>query len=237
MLKEALEYIVGLKEPTVGIYNNEYYSDKPLHRVENYIPKADSVRVHTLTSLLDYIKGHIDEMADKMIVAVESPTTVKLYSQLDENRDREHLMVAEAMLPDFYFGGFMGQESFCINLQSKFIKNEDRELLLKFAGTVEAGTVAQYGDDGVTQKATIKTGLASKGEAIIPNPVRLKPYRTFLEVDQPESDFIFRMREGHGVECAIFEADGGAWQIEAMQRIKAYLQEALEDMPQFTVIA
>lgn len=237
MLKEALEYIVGLKEPTVEIYNNEYYSDKPLYRVENYIPKASSVTVRTLTSLLDYIWGEIDEMTEKMIVAVESPTTVRLYSQLYDNRDREYLMVAEAMLPSFSFNQFMGQESFCINLQSKFIKNEDRELLLKFAGTVEAGTVAQYGDDGVTQKATIKTGLASKGEAIIPNPVRLKPFRTFLEVDQPESDFIFRMREGHGVECAIFEADGGAWQIEAMQNIKAYLEEALNDMPQFTVIA
>ena len=119
----------------------------------------------------------------------------------------------------------------------KFIQNNDRDLLLKFAGTVESGTVAQYGDDGVTQKATIKTGLASKGEAILPNPVRLKPFRTFLEINQPESDFIFRMREGRGVECAIYEADGGAWQIEAMQRIKVYIQNALNDMPQFTVIA
>lgn len=237
MLKEALQYIVGLGEAKVQPINGDMYSDKPLHRVENYIPKADSVKVRTLTSLLDYIKGHIDGMTDKMIVAVESPTTVRLCSQLDDNRDREYMMVAEALLPSFGFNQFIGQESFCINIQSKFIPTEDRELLLKFAGTVEAGTVAQYGDDGVTQKATIKTGLASKGEAIIPNPVRLKPYRTFLEIDQPVSDFIFRMREGHGVECAIFEADGGAWQIEAMQRIKAYLQEALEDMPQFTVIA
>ena len=147
-------------------------------------------------------------------------------------------MVAEALLPSFGFNQFMDQERFCIALQSKFIKNDDRDLLLKFAGTVESGTVAQYGDDGVTQKATIKTGLASKGEAILPNPVKLKPFRTFLEIDQPESDFIFRMREGRGdVECAIFEADGGAWQIKAMQNIKDYLLGALEDMPQFTVIA
>ena len=122
-------------------------------------------------------------------------------------------------------------------MQSKFVPNEDRELLLKFAGTVEAGTVAQYGDDGVTQKATIKTGLTSKGEALIPNPVVLRPYRTFLEVKQPESAFIFRMREGHGVECAIFEADGGAWQIEAMQNVKAYLEKELKGMKRFTVIA
>ncbi len=237
MLKEALQYIVGLGEPVVEIYNDEYYSDKPLHRVENYIPKADCVTVHTLTSLLDYIISGIDEMADKMIVAVESPTCVRLYSQLDDNRDREYVMKAEALLPDFRFGQFMNHESFCIALQSKFEPNDDRELLLKFAGTVESGTVAQYGDDGVTQKATIKTGLASKGEAIVPNPVRLQPYRTFLEVAQPESDFIFRMREGQGVECAIFEADGGAWKMEAMRRISKYLRDYLEDFPQFTVIA
>lgn len=237
MLKEALQYIVGLGEAKTAILHGDVYSDKPLHRIDRYFTKADCVTVYTLTSLLDYINGDIDGMAENMIVAVESPTRVRLYSQLDGNRDREYLMMAEAFLPKFSFNQFIDQESFCIALQSKFIPNTDRELLLKFAGTVEAGTVAQYGDDGVSQKATVKTGLASKGEAIIPNPVKLKPYRTFLEVEQPESDFIFRMREGRGVECAIFEADGGAWQIQAMQNIKAYLQKELEHMPRFTVIA
>lgn len=238
MIKEALQYIVGLSKPNFQALDGYMYSDKQLYRIDYYRPNASSVTVRTLTSLIDYIMANIDCMAEKMIVAVESPTTVRLYSKLDENRDREYLMVSEAFLPEFRFGQFIDQESFCIALQSKFIPNDDRELLLKFAGTVEAGTVAQYGDDGVTQKATVKTGLASKGEAIIPNPVTLVPYRTFLEIEQPESDFIFRMREGRcGVECAIFEADGGAWQIEAMQKIKAFLQDALKDMPQFTVIA
>ena len=238
MLKEALQYIVGLSEAKKEVINGDVYSDKPLHRIDTYCPKANSMTVRTLTSLLDYIKGTSDILAfSNMIVAVENPTTVRLYSELDCNRDREYLMVAEAFLPNFNFNQFIDQESFCISLQSKFIQNQDRDLLLKFAGTVESGTVAQYGDDGVTQKATVKTGLASKSEAILPNPVRLKPFRTFIEIDQPESNFVFRMREGRGVECAIYEADGGAWQIEAMQRIKAYLQEAMKDMPQFTVIA
>ena len=237
MIKKALEYIIGMADPWVECVNGDMYSDKELHRIDTYYPKATCLNVHTLTSLLDYIRSEIDDMKGKMIVAVESPTCVRLYSMLDSNRDREYMMKAEALLPEFKFGQFIEQESFCIGLQSKFVSNEDRELLLKFAGTVEAGTVAQYGDDGVTQKATIKTGLASKGEAILPNPVKLIPYRTFLEVEQPESEFIFRMREGRGVECAIFEADGGAWKMKAMYAIKEYLQEALEDLPQFTVIA
>ena len=107
---------------------------------------------------------------------------------------------------------------------------------IEFAGTVEAGTVAEYGDDGVSQKAAIKTGIASKGEAIIPSPIKLKPYRTFLEVSQPESDFVFRMKESMGVFCALFEADGGAWKMDAMEYIKWYLEDRLPE-EQLTVIA
>lgn len=242
MIKEALQYIVGLGEANVKEYvlpdgEKGLYSDKPLHRLETPIPVAEKLYLHTLTGLVDYIKSGSDKFADKMIVEVQSPTKVHLYSQLNEKRSREYLIEVDAMVPEFNFDRFYGQEEFCIALQSKFVPNEDRELLLKFAGTVEAGTVAQYGDDGVTQKATIKTGLTSKGEALIPNPVVLRPYRTFLEVEQPESAFIFRMREGYGVECAIFEADGGAWQIEAMQNVKAYLEKELKGMKRFTVIA
>lgn len=242
MIKEALQYIVGLGEANVKEYilpdgEKGLYSDKLLHRMETPVPVAEKLYLHTLTGLVDYIKSGADNFADKMIVEVQSPTKVHLYSKLNKRRDREYLIEVDAMVPEFSFDRFYEQENFCIALQSKFVSNEDRELLLKFTGTVEAGTVEQYGDDGVTQKATIKTGLTSKGEALIPNPVVLKPYRTFLEVDQPESAFIFRMKEGRGVECAIFEADGGAWRMEAMQNVKAYLEKELEGMEQFTVIA
>lgn len=236
MIKQALEYIVGLKEPVITDIGGDTYSDKTLNRI-SYIPYAKAIEMCTLTSFVDYIKANIDAMKDKMIIHVVSPTCVKLYSQLDNERKREYLVEVNAQLPDFRFGDYIGHEAFCIALQSKFIQNDDRDLVLKFAGTVEDGTVAEYGDDGITQKATVKTGLASKGDAIIPNPVKLRPYRTFLEVEQPESAFVFRMRSERGVQCAIFEADGGAWKNAAMKNIKEYLQFELADMPQFTVIS
>ena len=40
-----------------------------------------------------------------------------------------------------------------------------------------------------------------------------------------------------GVQCAIFEADGGAWMMEATKRIKEYLQKELAEYPEFTVIS
>ena len=40
-----------------------------------------------------------------------------------------------------------------------------------------------------------------------------------------------------GIECAIFEADGGAWKNVAMKSIKEYLQFELVHLQQFIVIS
>lgn len=238
MTRDALQYVVGLKTAEVLDINGERYVDKDVYRVDNEL-RASAIQMNTLTSLVDYLKAGVDTMSEKMLVQVVSPTKVRVLSMLDADRKREELVDVEAMIPDFEYGRYMGNERFIIALQSKFIDNDDRALLLQFAGTVKDESIAQYGDDGVTQKATIKTGITSVGDAVVPNPVKLRPFRTFIEVEQPESAFVFRMRqaEGHGVECAIFEADGGAWKNAAMKSIKEYLQYELAELPQFTVIS
>jgi hypothetical protein len=239
MIKKALEYIVGLSTSIEKI-NGEVYSDKPLNRI-SYVPRASSIEMNTLSSLIDYIKSGVDSFCDQMIIHVQSPTKVSMYSALDAERKREYVVEVNASVPAFSFNQFMGHESFCIGVQSKFIDDEhtDKALLLKFAGTVEAGSVAEYGDDGVSQKATVKTGIASKGDAIIPSPASLKPFRTFVEVDQPVSSFIFRMKDERcgGVQCALFEADGGAWKLDAMEAIHEYLVRNLEGFDNFIVIS
>ena len=234
MFKDALQYIVNLAKPEVQTIDGETYSDKNLHRI-SYNPKADAIEMTTLSSLVDYIKSGYDTMG-KMIIHVQSPVKVQMYSALDAERMRECVVEVKAQVPGFDFNRFIDHESFCINVQSKFLPNDDRALLLKFAGTVEAGTVAEYGDDGITQKATVKTGIASKGDAVVPNPVTLKPFRTFVEVEQPSSQFVFRMQGNSCVQCALYEADGGAWKLEAMKAIKAYLEAELKDIPGFVVI-
>lgn len=237
MIQKALQYIVNLAEPKVQTINGETYSDKALHRV-SFNPKAEPITLNTLTSLVDYLISGFDSHG-RLFVHVVSPTEVAVFSALDGERIREEILEVRAIVPSFSFGQFIDHEAFLIGLQSKFLNDDDRALLLKFAGTVEAGSVAQYGDDGVTQKATIKTGVASKADAVVPSPVTLRAYRTFLEVDQPSSQYVFRMKQGSAgsVQCALFEADGGAWKIEAKEAIKAYLVAELEGYEDIVVIS
>lgn len=92
MLREALEYIVGLGESKQHEINGSIYSDKELYRVDTYFPKALAIELNTLTGLVDYIKSSIDEMPGKMIVDVKDPETVRLYSQLDPKSISDHVL-------------------------------------------------------------------------------------------------------------------------------------------------
>ena len=243
-LKEAIEFITNLKEgsmePKVLEINGNTYCNKNLTRY-HYFPKADSLSVNTLTSIVDYIKGKPEELRETMILHVISPTEVRLYSGLVDERNREELMRADAIVNEFRFDRYYDQERFLIELQANFIESDDLTVLKQVAGNIESGTTANYDDDGVSQKTTIKSGIANKTDVIVPNPVKLRPYRTFAEIEQPQSSYVFRIQDGdHGPSFKLVEADGGLWKNATMKKIKDYLAyELAEELEKYhiTIIA
>ncbi|RHW46110.1 hypothetical protein DS832_07105 [Bombilactobacillus bombi] len=207
--------------------NNQSYAINGKGDVQLIIPhdKAqEPVELTSLTGLVDFVKS-INERKEQLYVHVSSFDQVEVYTHLDSYGRREKLAVAHALLPEIVFDRFIASEAMNIMLQSQFEETNDQLLLLKVIGNLKEKTVHQANDDGVSQAVSVKTGIASIDSVKVPNPVKLSPYRTFNEVAQPESKFIFRMQ--NGMQCAIFEADGGAWKLEAMQSIKEYLTRHL----------
>ena len=234
--QEALEYLVNLgeeKDPIVML-DQGTFTKASLSRVKE--AKASVLTVSTLTGLVDYIKSDLDKLPEKLLIQVISPRKVALYSPLNVDREREQYISAEAILPDnVVYDRFIGTEQFNIMLQSAFVDVGTKSALLKYTGLIQDEAVKTTGDDGVSQQVTVKTGVASVGQAIVPNPVELAPYRTFPEVEQPISKFIFRMQEGP--RAALYEADGGAWRNKAILSIKEYLQEELKELENIEIIA
>lgn len=224
MIKEALQYIVGMGKAEIHERNGQDWSDKQLNLLES--PKAAPFAVHTLTGLVDYLKSQFDGNS-AVIIQVVSPTEVKVKSPLNADAERDYFIKAEALIPNFRFDSWYDTEDFNIKLQSCFVSSEDRDIMLKVVGNIKEEMVSNYGDDGVAQSVVAKAGVASVAKVEVPNPVLLAPYRTFIEVVQPESDFVFRMQSGP--RCAIFEADGGAWKNDAIEKIKEYLASSLKD--------
>lgn len=226
MIKEALQYIVNLGNAETFNIGEQTFSTQPLQLLKEASPSALNVR--SLSGLVEYLKSDFDQDGfQKRMIHVVSPTEVSAFSSFNGNYNRNEYIEANAMIPSFNFDRWYDAEEFNIKLQSTFVRNEDRDIMLKVVGNIKEENVKTVGDDGVSQAVSAKVGVATVATVQVPNPVVLKPYRTFVEVDQPESDFIFRMQ--NGPRCALFEADGGAWKLQAMKNIRNYLQEALAE--------
>lgn len=225
MLKDLFQYFKDHNRPEIVENGGHFYSTRSLTKL-NVEQSVQAIQANSLTGLVDYAKSNFDTDR-KFLIHVVSPTHVSLFDALNNENERRIYIQSRAMLPDITFGRFMDIESFVIQTQSKFIQNENTQSLLKFVGSIVEDDSKETKDNGISQAVKTKTGIATVGEAVVPNPVNLRPFRTFVEVPQPESSFVLRIQ--NGPRASLFEADGGAWEINAMHSIKEYLEEALSE--------
>lgn len=202
-----------------------FISDKDGVREFVNIDKLETIELHSLKGLVTAANSNTLRRSIKTIV-VETPNRVVAYGSLDAYGRRKAIAVVTPFTEPFRFGHRYDREEFIIALQSLFVDKGDREALLQFTGNLVDTNETHFQDDGITQNATVKTGASTRGEAIVPSPAKLSPFRTFAEVDQPESAFVFRV---HSVDAlALYEADGQAWKNEAMNNIGEYIQTNID---------
>lgn len=229
MLKEAFEWIKSeTSEVKELVINGERYTNKQLYKVKN--PKVNTIKIATLTGLVDYIKSNFDNYKKFMIV-VKNYNEIELVTKLNVNQEREEVIRVTAELPHITFNDFMDTEEFIIQLQSVYLESETRNKLLKLVGNLKTEAIKTQSDDGISQLVQVKQGVATVGEEVVPNPVTLKPFRTFTDVVQPESEFVFRLKQNSNgsVYAALFEADGGVWKNLARATIKQYFEDNLSE--------
>jgi hypothetical protein len=193
-----------------------------------------------LDSLITYVKENIDNLRpdNHLIIEIINPTKTSLHTELIGKFNQRFTPInCTALLEPFPYGRFISPEEFVIMAQSRFVETEDLAKIRAIAGNVRGEEVIQFSDDGVSQQVTAKSGVARVADIVLPPRVKLSPYRTFIEIDQPESEFVFRAKKSDGLPLfALFEADGGAWRIEAMKRIKMFLEASLKDIENVVVL-
>ena len=235
--KETIDRLIQIggeleKPETIHICGRTYCT-KSLNRIDSPV-YAEPLRGQTLSGLLDYAEHVLPiEGGERCyFMKIESHRSVSIVGVLDKDARREVLYRAEAITSEFRYDSWYTQEQFVIALQANFMDTHDLDAVKTVSGNVKAETVATYGDDGVTQKATINVGVATAENIIVPNPVLLRPYRTFLEVEQPCSPFVFRLQangaKNDRPEFKLVAADGDVWVLEAIQNIRSYLKDEIE---------
>ena len=199
--------------------------------IPDEIIKPEPFATYTLDGLIDYIRANVDgyfnDPGHTYLVRVTSPTQVEVISPtIGYYNERVKAAACSAMVPKIDFGVYMDQERFQIMVQTCFEESENRAKVLQLVGNLKKEQNMQVADDGVSQKVTVNAGVVKAADVIVRNPVTLVPFRTFREVEQPESPFVLRVDEN--ANAALFTGDGSAWKLEAVARVGEYLRKNLE---------
>lgn len=235
MLKEFVDKIVILAPATITTLRGLEYTDRPLSLIEPPRECAP-LALMTLTGLVDAVRAKLDDLDPACwVIEVMHHEAVRIVGRTTNPYGKREVLLSVSLQDGdvFPFGRFLAREEFVIGLQSRFVPDPSMDRLLKLASTLEASTVMLAEDDGISQRTTVRQGVALKEDVKVQGRVWLRPYRTFREVEQPPSEFVFRLRSKDGAvpECALFGADGGKWKLDAVLTIKAWLEEKQLGLP------
>lgn len=229
MIKDALKFLVDLKDNKTYEIHGDTYSDNELVRITPHINRPSQISVTGLDSIVKLVDKEIGMMEDTLpvFIRVEGARKVSVFTSYDEVMARNSLYVATCDVPDFR-EGFRDPQQAIIELRSKFVPGEDVDYLLNLLSSINKENGVTTVDNGVSQQVEARTGISLKQMVTVKPRVTLCPYRTFLEVNQPYSEFILRLDENGNV--GLFEADGGMWRLDAKRSVAAYFEDKLSEL-------
>lgn len=243
MLKEAIEKIVSLADPHIYKVGDENFTNDHMTRLDPKIDRPEAITLHSLDGVVRTVLAELerDEIEKPIFVCPEDHETVSVFTTLrHDNQKRDTLYLASAVLPR-RAPEEMTHDEAMIALRSRFVPNDGTEYLLNLLSTVNDESGVKSTDNGVTQVVEARTGVALKNNVRVNPIIRLAPYRTFLEVEQPESEFLLRLKpgdkeKGRSATVCLIEADGGAWKLAAKHAIAEYFREAFSKVDSRLII-
>ena len=233
MLKSFIEHIQETARPIIEEIDGTYFCISQQRGVEELIPESfhpDKLSLSSLEALVQMVQTEAVNMDTPLYINIPSHLTVRCFGQpqIEDQFFRQTYYEANATDVPGFQDGFREQEKAIIELRSRFAPGEGVDYLLDLLSRISKESGVTTNDNGVSQIVEARQGVALKTLVQIRPRVPLRPYRTFQEVEQPESEFILRLNENGDI--GLFEADGGMWKLTARRTIKAFLEENLADL-------
>jgi hypothetical protein len=235
MIRAALEFLNGLKPVALHEIDGKQFSTEQLVKVPTEFSKpiVPAIEINSLTGIVDFINENVDKIKlDETVIHVENYDSVHLISKTFGDKFQRHSYISagikHVLEGGFAYGHQYEIENFIIAMQTHFVPSKTIDDILNYLACIKVTGSSEIKDTGVAQNMTVKThvGSAQVEDRDVPNPVTLQPYRTFLELEQPESKFVFRLKGNEGFPtCSIHEADSGKWKLDAIKSIKLWLIE------------
>ena len=230
MLQKFIEHIQKTTPPLITEVDDSTFritSDGDVKEILPTIFHPDTLPLNSLDSLIKMVKTEASEQDAPLYITIPDHMTVRCFGQPDaaERYHRQFYYEANATdVPGWAEKNTLGFEEAQIALRTRFQETPDTLYAMKLVSDISLGAKVIYNDNGIATTITTQKGVALQTNEQIRPLVKLRPYRTFQEVEQPESIFLIRVSD-RGI--SFIEADGGMWKLAARETIKTFLEERL----------
>lgn len=230
MLQKFIEHIQKTTQPLITEVDGSTFritSDGDVKEVLPTIFHPDTLPLNSLDALIKMVKTEASEQDTPLYITIPDHMTVRCFGQPDaaERYHRQVYYEANATdVPGWAEKNTLGFEEAQIALRTRFQETPDTLYAMKLVSDISLGAKVIYNDNGIATTITTQKGVALQTNEQIRPLVKLRPYRTFQEVEQPESIFLIRVSD-RGI--SFIEADGGMWKLAARETIKTFLEERL----------
>lgn len=243
MLKAAIKKIEAMAHAAPFLVEGRTFVRNTDGDVVEVRPGLDVPKVLELNSLDALVKMVRSDGFDfgstdvaRLFVSVKDHLHVLAFSDVIGDLRNARIMLYRATatdVPGWNEEVRMPFDKAAVALMTRFQDSEDREYALRLLSQITTGAKVTYADNGIATTIVTQKGVAMADTTKIRPLVKLRPYRTFQEVEHPEGIFLIRIDE-RGITFA--EADGGMWKLTARMTVKAYLENELKDVDGVTVM-
>lgn len=230
MLQKFIEHIQKTTQPLITEVDDSTFritSDGDVKEILPTIFHPDTLPLNSLDSLIKMVKTEASEQDAPLYITIPDHMTVRCFGQPDASERYHRQVYYEANatdVPGWAEKNTLGFEEAQIALRTRFQETPDTLYAMKLVSDISLGAKVIYNDNGIATTITTQKGVALQTNEQIRPLVKLRPYRTFQEVEQPESIFLIRVSD-RGI--SFIEADGGMWKLAARETIKTFLEERL----------
>lgn len=226
------ELVKGQVEPAIEEINGVEYEKtaRGYSLLQNTHTKY--IEVNSLDGLVGMIDAYLNETKDTdikapFIVNIDF-NNIQVMSALGNDKIRNYLIEANPMIPNLEMGHRLTVEELIILLSTSYVPTENTTKFINSLSSLRVVEEVEFNDDGIGQTVVAKQGASMNKSFQVQPIVKLQPIRSYAEIEQVESKFLFRVNKD-GTVC-LRDADGGQWKYEVQKRIFDYLKEKLNDL-------
>jgi len=229
MIRDAINKIEEMAAPITYQIGDKTFASDDLVEIRPIVDSPSQVSLFSLDGIVKMIVSEAKKLPSPIFIQIKAYNEVRAFSTYGDDRFTRHELCKATPndIPGFK-EGWWSYEQAMIALRSIFEQTDDTEYLLGLLSKITDENSVTTEDNGLSQSVQVRQGIQMVGRETVKSRVKLRPYRTFLEIQQPESEFLVRVKEGG--QIGLFEADGGMWKLGAREGIRDYFTKELATM-------